>query len=245
MATKPTAVVVFFALVLAAMIDAQEFRAPATPEERARARQVRDSHGIQAAAALYGQFVQEELSTPDMVVMNVRALAEGSELVVVATVVSDTGAVSADGKHITTEYRARVQRALKSPNEIRSGTFIDVSHMGGEVVFPDGSRAKGWSRDLRRMEPGRSYLLFLTSTAEPAPEVVEGTIGPLGRFIPTMGAQGVYEVDDASKAAQIIPMGSADSPAAHELSTLRTATAALTRVQQAVDSLPRQGHVKP
>lgn len=235
--TQFVGVALFVAFSSVGSVQAQALREPSTPDEVQRARRALEERGVRGAAALYGKYVQEEPVAPQGVAANVRVLAAQSDVVVAGRVLTAVSTVTADGKGICTEYRVAIERLFKGPNGLVKGTILDVSLPGGDVTFSDGSSAKGVTRDLRQMESDKTYLLFLTQTREGAPEAVAAAIGPFGRYRLTMGGQGAYELNTPSANGAVMPLGNSETPVAYELYTLKTSEAALTRVQQAVDSL--------
>lgn len=223
---------------------AQGLREASTPQERQRVQKALDEQGIRAAAAVYGKYVQEEAVAPQGVAANVRVLASQSDVVAVGRILANVSSVTADGRGISTEYRVVIQRLFKGPSGLRQGDILDVTLPGGYVAFPDGSSATGVTRDLRQMDSNKIYLLFLTPSRDPAPAEVASGVGPFGRYRLTMGGQGVYEVDTPSAEGAVMPLGNSNTPVAYELFRLKTSEAALTRVQQAVDSLPPEADNK-
>ncbi len=89
---------------------------------------------------------------------------------------------SQDGNHVTTDYEVQLQEVIKG--EVRPGSIISVSMPGGLVTEADQTLLEVRARPVRKMQNGRTYVLFLK--AAPSNGNAE--------FTTVRGSQGLYEI---------------------------------------------------
>lgn len=109
-----------------------------------------------------------------------QALASESRIIAIGVPLRNICSLAPNGQ-ITTDYQVNVQEVVKGnvePNEI-----ISVKMPGGVVIENDGSLLEGRTRQVRKMQNGKRYILFLKN----AP-------GSHGSFVPLRGSQGLYEI---------------------------------------------------
>lgn len=91
------------------------------------------------------------------------------------------------GGTIKTFHQMEIMRLLKAGDKKSVGDFVTVELMGGRVKFDDGTSAEIRTPGFRRMENGKTYVLFLMENdREPGALALVG--GPQGLFeIPVDG----------------------------------------------------------
>ncbi len=102
--------------------------------------------------------------------------------IVIGEAVTNACRLSADGKRVTIDYTVRVGESRKG--SLRPGDTITVSLPGGRVSFEDGSTAEVRTPWFRKMENGKTYVLFLGG-------------GAGVQFVIAGGPQGLFEVSKA------------------------------------------------
>ena len=110
-------------------------------------------------------------------------LAGDSTAVIIGTPQTNISQLTPDGMSITLDYRVKVEYVYKGA--LREGDFVTVSLPGGMVKFEDGSTAEVRTSGFRKMQDGKTYALFLTPKGR-------------GAFVPTGGAQGVFDIPTTS-----------------------------------------------
>jgi hypothetical protein len=136
--------------------------------------------GVEGAARLKAHYVGVG-NAPCWPSYTLEMIIKNSELVVVGTPLTNVCKVDSEGDGITTDYQVSVNEAIKG--DVASGNLITVSIPGGRVEFPDGTSAEIRVQDFRKMENGKTYVLFLRH-GQPGSE----------KFITTGAAQGLFEV---------------------------------------------------
>ena len=194
--------------------------AAAAARQRRAAEEARRQKGLQAAAALVGNYegTQGFLSTIG-VHESAEALMADSDATLVGVVTRLRPQLSQDGKDIFTLATVRV-------TELVSGAVgdgdITVALPGGRVTFEDGTSATTSTPGMTMLRPGEKGLFFLK--AVPANEIVQG-----GHVVwrPANGLEGYYGVHaDTGK----VTRGSAvASPVAMEIEG-KAATAVVERL---------------
>lgn len=96
---------------------------------------------------------------PDLV----SELAQKSDAIVIAELVSKSSQITTGGTYIFTDYELRVTDSLKSPRPetLRPDSTITVTRPGGKVLL-FGQVAQFRSAAFKPLLPGHRYLLFLT-----------------------------------------------------------------------------------
>jgi hypothetical protein len=179
------------------------------------------SGGYRELARLKGEFVAN-VPANSLVKFDLDTITKKSAAVVVGTAVSNVCRLSPDGKQITTDYQVQVQEVLKG--KAADGT-IEVSLPGGRVVFEDGTSAQVNVPGFRRMENGKTYVLFLS---ERGPEH--------SSFAITGGSQGIFEVIDGG--ASVKPYGNALDPIAQKYKNEKEAKTFLKEARKAAKLWP-------
>lgn len=112
--------------------------------------------------------------------INLNHLAKDSDIVVIATTESNVCKLLPNGRMITTDYRVRIEDALKG--SVTAGDTLTVSLPGGKIGFEDNSTAEVQTPWFKKMVNNQRYILFLQ--ANPS----------AGSFVTTGGPQGVFEI---------------------------------------------------
>jgi hypothetical protein len=136
--------------------------------------------GLIEAARLKRHYVGRA-NTSQWLKFDLETLTKNSAGVVVGTPVGHGSQLTPSGNLITTTYKIKVQQALKG--SVPPSDMIDVVLPGGKVVFEDGTSAELLTPDLKQMESGKTYILFLSTRKD---------VG--GGFILTGGGQGLFEL---------------------------------------------------
>lgn len=151
------------------------------PEDHRRAVDAARQGGLREAAKVKGSFVVTDYAKAGGVYSGLEALASHSDTVIVGTPARNVCEVTPDGRYITTNYEVVAQDVFKG--NIRKRDTVKVSLPGGRVQFEDGTFAEVRVPDFRKMEDGRTYVLFL----------VEQKNNP-GYFQVVGGPQGLFEL---------------------------------------------------
>jgi len=96
--------------------------------------------------------------------------------------------LSADGKDITLDYTVTVQYdyiQYAYKGSTHEGDLVTVSIPGGRITFADGTTAEIQTPWFKKMQNGKTYVLFLSPGASSR------------TFLTTGEAQGVYEIPTA------------------------------------------------
>jgi hypothetical protein len=136
--------------------------------------------GVEGAARLKGHYVAVG-NAPCWPSYTLEMITKNSGLVVVGTPLTNVCKIDSEGDGITTDYQVSVNEAIKG--NVARGSVITVSLPGGRVEFPDGTSAEVRVQDFRKMENGKTYVLFLRN-GQPGSE----------KFITTGAAQGLFEI---------------------------------------------------
>jgi hypothetical protein len=151
------------------------------------------------------------------------SITKKSAAVVVGTAISNVSRLSPDGQQITTDYQVQVQEVLKG--KVEEGGNIEVSLPGGRVVFEDGTSAQVNITGFRKMENGKTYVLFLS---ERGPEH--------SSFAVTGGPQGIFEVVDGGTSVK--PHGNSLDPLALKYKDAKEAKSFLKQARRAAKMWP-------
>lgn len=171
-----------------------------SPVDDTTLKQVIREQGLRGAARLKGHYVGVTL-THVFGSYDLQDLTQGSALVVVGTPLRNKCSLDeVDGDMITTDYEVAINEAIKG--NVTQGSTIKVSLPGGRVEFPEGTSAELRTPDFRKMENGKTYVLFLHQNRPGSEE-----------FIVT-GGQGLFEIP--SDGSGVRPNGSLLDPAAAE-----------------------------
>lgn len=135
--------------------------------------------GLREAARLKGHYVGR-VNTSRWLKYELETLVKNSVGIVVGTPVGRNTQLSPSGNLITTTYKIEVRQTMKG--KFPAGDTVDVVLPGGKVVFEDGTSAELKTPDLKQMEGGRTYLIFLSPQKD-----VPG-------FSLTGGGQGLFEL---------------------------------------------------
>lgn len=107
-------------------------------------------------------------------------LASHSTAIIIGTAQHNSCQLSADEKRITIDYEVAVQDVIKG--DLQKGRALTVSLPGGKVRFDDGTTAEVRAPWFKKMENGKTYVLFLDAGSD------------LGKFVTAGGPQGVFEM---------------------------------------------------
>jgi len=110
------------------------------------------------------------------------ALASQSRIIAIGVPLRNSCNRSQDGNQVTTDYEVRIQEAIKG--DVTPDSVISVSMPGGLVTEADRSLLEVRARPVRKMQNGRTYVLFLKNAH------------PNGNapFTTVRGSQGLYEI---------------------------------------------------
>lgn len=134
-----------------------------------------------------------------MVAPTLEALAEKSEAIVIADVVSTTPLLADDQSYISTVSTFSVNEVVKG--EVKAATLLRVVTPGGRMTFSDGSTAEIVTPGLDQLKVGSRYALFLERMESVMPSE-HVPVATKGAFVPTLGPQGVFEMTRTGIRAQ-------------------------------------------
>jgi hypothetical protein len=152
---------------------------PGANEEHRRAVDAARQGGIREAAKIKGSFVVTDFAKAEGVYSGLDSLASHSDVVIVGTPSQNVCRVTPDGRYITTDYEVVAQEVFKG--RVRKRDTVKVSLPGGRVQFEDGTSAEVRVPDFRKMEDGKTYVLFLSERKD-NPGVFQVVGGPQGLF---------------------------------------------------------------
>jgi hypothetical protein len=179
MLTIAIALLGLIAFTLVKVVSSQEPNKPNKEEAQQLVEAIRKG-GLREAARIKKHYVNTE-SASHWIKYDLESLTKNSGNIIVGTPIYHASQLSSNGEQITTEYQIKVEQSLKG--KLVVGAFVNVSLLGGKVVFDDGTSAEIKIPDLEGMENGRTYVLFLS------PE-----IGATGAFNLTGAGQGLFEL---------------------------------------------------
>lgn len=157
-----------------------------------------DSRSLKDKAKEKGRFVGYQAQS-DAKLNDLSALANGSALIVIGVPKTNISRMSADGKNITLDYTVKVEYVYKGKDGLQ-GDDVTVSLPGGMVSFDDGTVAEIRAPWFKKMQDGKTYLLFL--------EKAEA-----GRYVPTAGPEGIFEIPTDSSSREVkVHVSSQDDP---------------------------------
>lgn len=191
--TKVALLVLAAAALSAAVVGGRASKPQDVPSERRAQTAAARRGGYRELARLKGEIVAD-IPANSHVKFDLDTITKKSAAVVIGTAVSNVCRLSPDGQQITTDYQVQVQEVLKGKG-VHAGA-IEVSLPGGRMVFEDGTSAQVNTPGFRRMENGKTYVLFLSERAP-------------GRksYAVTGGPQGIFEIVDDG--ASVRPYGNA------------------------------------
>jgi hypothetical protein len=197
---------------------------------------------LAAAASQFGRYTTEEPFGGIAMAKDTTTMAWQSDVVIIGRVLDAKAFLSADQRHISTEYRIQPERVLKPNAQPAPSGPINVSLPGGEIVFEDGSTATTHARNLRRqIEVGKEYLFFLQELTQPVTEALRARLASATRYRVALGTQGFFELRAGSEGTTLESYGNPNEPVAQELAPLRSTEQVLAKVSNAVreaDLLP-------
>lgn len=135
--------------------------------------------GLREAARIKGRHVVSDRVRGEAIYADLEALASHSDVVVVGTAVQNVCQLTPEGDNITTNYEVRVDQTFKGA--VKRGGAVRVGLPGGMVQFEDGTSAEVRVPGFRKMEDGKTYVLFL-SEQKNRPGFFEVVGGPQGLF---------------------------------------------------------------
>ncbi len=134
--------------------------------------------GLREAARLTGNYVNSERSS-GWTKYDLENLTKNSVAVAIGTPVLNNSKLSDSGEQVLTEHNVRIEQTLKG--KLRPNQVINLTVIGGKVVFEDGTSAEIRTPDLGPIEVGKSYIFFMTSDDKDS-EVFKLTGGGQGLF---------------------------------------------------------------
>jgi hypothetical protein len=143
-------------------------------------KQILREQGLREAARYKKHYVGTELSHGYMA-YDIQSLTRNSIMVVVGSPLQNMCKLSFDRESINTEYQVTIQEVIKG--KVAQGNTITVNLPGGLVEFEDGTSAEIRTPGFRKMENGKTYVLFLKENK------AEGNA-----FILVGGQQGLFEL---------------------------------------------------
>ena len=197
--------------------------------EARRVHQAFEQGGIPAAAAVFGKYrALEGFGNHIAIHENVVGLIVASHLVLSGYVRSERSVLSADQRHVNTEFAVTIQRLFKGGGTLNPGREIVVNVPGGRLEFPNGTSAEVvLSSGEPPLRVGGLFVLFLEFIDNPEVAVEKGR---LGTFVPTNG-EGVFEVVGAP--ATIVPYLEG-RPVGEQLREFGATDRAFARLEKAV-----------
>jgi hypothetical protein len=172
-----------------------------------------------AARQVSGNYVVELSPAEEFVARSLEGLVKDTGLIVTARLVQGTSYLSKDELTIATVYQARVLEFIKGPESLPSKPWlINIVMPGGKYQLPDGRSAEVRIRDQKPLVAGEKYVFFLQRANEAdAAMPAEPMLGP--RYVPRLGAQGVFEVSGLD---EVKPHGDQISPALREFRDIQS-----------------------
>lgn len=187
-------VAVLICLAAAAAASGQDSSQTNADRRRAIASALGKPDGLHKAATLSdGNYIGLDDNPGFIVYQDLGHIASQSSHVVVGTVVSNACQLRTYGEHIVTRYEVRITEALKGDESV--GKLITVDLPGGRYTFTDATTAEIRTPHFLKMFDGHTYLLYLSKVTDVDEHV--------DRYMPTGGAQGVFEL--AADEKTVIP----------------------------------------
>ena len=109
-----------------------------------------------------------------------QASVSQSRIIAIGVALRNTCRRASNGQ-ITTDYEVRLQEVMKG--NARPDTIISVKMPGGLVNESDGNLLEARTRQVRKMQNGKRYILFLKNSP-----------GGTDSYTPLRGSQGLYEI---------------------------------------------------
>ena len=210
------------ALLSVAMAGGKASRPQDVPSERREITEAARRGGYRELAKMKGEVVVNR-PVNSFVKFDLDSITKKSAAVVIGTAISNLSRLSPDGKQITTDYQFQVSEVLKGKG-VETGN-IEVSLPGGRVVFEDGTAAQVNVPGFRKMENGKTYVLYLS---ERGPEH--------SSFAVTGGSQGIFEVVDGGLSVK--PHGNALDPLAQKYKDEKAAKSFIKQARKAAKTWP-------
>lgn len=171
--------VVLLGLIAFLLVNVVNSQEPTKEDARQLVDAIRKG-GLREAARIKGHYVSSE-NESHWLKYDLESLTKNSGNIVVGIPIYHVCQLSSNGELITTEYQIKIEQSLKGP--LAAGALVNVSLLGGKVVFEDGTSAEIKTPNLEGMENGRTYILFLSPR-----------IGDTGAFNLTGAGQGLFEL---------------------------------------------------
>jgi hypothetical protein len=210
------------ALLSVVMAGGKASRPQDIPADRRAQTEAARRGGYRELAKMKGEVVVNQHGS-SFVKFDLETITKKSAAVVIGTAVSNVSRLSPDGLQITTDYQVQVQEVLKGKG-VDAGN-IEVSLPGGRVVFEDGTAAQVNVPGFRRMENGKTYVLFLS---ERGPEYTS--------FAVTGGPQGIFEVVEGGLSVK--PHGTGLDPLAQKYKVEKEARTFIKEARKAAKTWP-------
>jgi hypothetical protein len=222
--TKYVALVLGIVAVLSVAMAGSKASRPRqdAPSERRAITEAARRGGYRELAKMKGEVVVNR-PAHSFVKFDLESITKKSAAVVIGTAVSNLSRLSPDGQQITTDYQFEVLEVLKGKG-VETGN-IEVSLPGGRVVFEDGTAAQVNVPGFRKMENGKTYVLYLS---ERGPEH--------SSFAVTGGPQGIFEVVDGGLSVK--PHGTALDPLAQKYKVEKAAKSFIKEARKAAKTWP-------
>lgn len=166
-----------------------------------------------AARHFNGNYVMELSPADEFVARSLRGLVKDTGLIVIARLLQATPHLSKDKLTIATVYQAKVLEFIKGPKQFPSKPWlINIIVPGGKIQLPDGRSAEVRIREQKPLATGAKYVFFLQDANEADP-ALPAEPAPGAKYVPRLGAQGVFEVSELDV---MKPRGDEISPALRE-----------------------------
>jgi hypothetical protein len=151
------------------------------PPARSQNNAADDKRTLRENAKQYRDFVKTEYPRGLEAFTTLDDMAKAADVIVIGTAKSNISKLSENEKEITLDYQMVAEKIYKG--NLNEKDVFTVSLPGGKVIFPDGSTAGVSTPWFKKMQDGKTYLLFLKRVQEKSFTTVGG---PRGLFqIPT------------------------------------------------------------
>src|SRR2546423_4751406 len=130
--------------------------AAALPQSSPR---MKDGRALKEKAKVSGKFVSDKAPDRTRIYKDLAELTINSSWVVIATPQTNMSRLTPDGYSININYAMLIEYAYKG--SLAEGQTVNVLVPGGKVIFDGGQTAEIRTPWFKKMQNGRSYLLFL------------------------------------------------------------------------------------
>jgi len=92
---------------------------------------------------------------------------EQSDMILIATVTSSEAHVSGNRMAVFSEFNIVVESVLKTSDDIKEGSLLTVTRIGGYVKYPNGQQILSRVNGINMPQVGSRYLFFLGAKRKP------------------------------------------------------------------------------